>query len=255
MATRRSAENNNRNLRKLEELEAALKLVLDLEDFYSASASTSSLLSANETNLGQDVDPFANPVELLLSDNMPSAVKSLLSSSVATTKRTGSGIDAAPGRVNPSCDRGNNISRPATTVEQSQPQERERRKSEARAKWVELDERLARMSSLSSSSSSTVSKQEWAPIQRLLTDVTAGRADKWVRTASVQEKEAQRKAFVEAQQDDLELQKQQQQQSSNSSTHSSVVMSRSVVPHDVVLGSASSSVGRSILHALLTSSG
>ena len=209
-----------------EQLESALRCVLELEELYGVAGGASAGAGGDERD-----DAAALERELLRRFPMPAA----------------SGADGAGGvRAAESgavqlmftnvAERRNR--RAATTVgtDASRVVGESSSRAEARRKWIELDQSLARLSASSDSTPSStaqpsVDSEEWHAVQRLLLDVGVGRPDRWVRVATAE---------------DAKLRRQQQEQQQPQQRGEAVVTSA------VVLGSAASSACRAILHSVLT---
>jgi hypothetical protein len=208
-------------------LEKALECVLALEEIYSASSNSN---TKNASSLQQQQNAFELNLNNLstYSSDFPltgnHAVDVLLKGGVP---RLGTATTT---------QQNNNV---CNSNEQNQ-----NRKEIAKRNWKELDRLLLEISKNETeklfeddAAEKQVKNYETNRDQKILSDILKGRPDRWVRVASVAEKEAKRQEFMRLTQHEEILQ--QRLKNNNNS--------------DVVLGSAASSVSRMILQTLLNS--
>lgn len=147
-------------------------------------------------------------------------------------------------------------------------QESEKNESEAKRNWLNLDERLLRLASSSSVGTwneednfqSDLLQQRQHGLDKVLADLVRGRPDRWVRIASVAEREGLRNEIGTALNQIAEKKERRQDDASacakagnkeENEAAQQLLKEHQNLTHDVVLGSASSSICRAILNSLL----
>jgi hypothetical protein len=208
----------------ISELEKALECVLALEDIYASTNPEQQNSQNNNNTFELNLNNLSSySADFPLTGNQ--AVDVLLKGGVARTNVH------------------NNYYFHTHQQQNLQQQQQQNRKEIAKQNWKELDRLLAKIAS-SQNNNAKETNQDSAQNEKLeeeketrdrkiLEDVLRGRPDRWVRVASVAEKEAKRQEMQNFGGDVVVV---SQQQTS-----------------EVVLGSAASSVSRMILHTLLNS--
>ena len=143
--------------------------------------------------------------------------------------------------------------------ERAQQQEAsEKRKTEAKTHWFNLDQRLLKLSRQQSPQTNTTPTQKSQ--HQILADVVGGRPDRWVRMASVAERETLKDevgdalntiAMMKEEKGKMQQSKVDDGNSTTTDDDFEFLKHQQRQTHDVVLGSASSSVSRAILHSLM----
>ena len=280
----------------LQDLESALESVLALEDIYSSKLKkhdSSSTFNNNNNNtnslenilrMGTNHSKNFSQIEntrvfghMIGGSSVNGGLEALLKGGTGIRK-----VHSIPAATNSFGGNGNhynnNNNQNMTALlnqqqleanERAQQQEAsEKRKTEAKTHWFNLDQRLLKLSRQQSKissdvlapqpSTSTASTQKSQ--QQILADVGGGRPDRWVRMASVAERETLKDevgdalntiAMMKEEKGKMQKSKVDDGHSTTTDDDFEFLKHQQRQSHDVVLGSASSSISRAILHSLM----
>lgn len=229
--------NHFKNKKMISELEKALECVLALEEIYSSKNtkkkqqqninSSSFTVEANTYNLSTYSADFPltgiEAVDVLLKGGVP---------------RT---------RTN------NNVTMPSMMsmnhIQQQQDSASNLRKEAAKRNWKELDRLLVSLSRRKNDdddkNTDVVVSADEKRNRKILSDVLKGRPDRWVRVASVAEKEAKKRDIQQYYYPSSDQEQENDDDAAKAVNHTET--------SEVVLGSAASSISRMILYTLLNS--
>ena len=274
----------------LQDLETALESVLILEDIYSSKLkkhdSSSTFNNNNNTNslenilrMGTNHSKNFSQIEntrvfghMIGGSSVNGGLEALLKGGTGIRK-----VHSVPATNSFGNGNGNNNQNMTALLNQQQLEANERaqqqeasekRKTEAKTHWFNLDQRLLKLSRQQSKissdvlapqpSTSTASTQKSQ--QQILADVGGGRPDRWVRMASVAERETLKDevgdalntiAMMKEEKGKMQKSKVDDGHSTTTDDDFEFLKHQQRQSHDVVLGSASSSISRAILHSLM----
>lgn len=224
----------------ISELEKALQCVLALEEIYSSKA------KQHQNNINSPSVEINNNNNLAFySPNFPLTGNS----SIDVLLKGGVPRNTSNGNNNSNNNDFSQQQLDFNVNDQNQRQRQQLRKEKAKQNWKELDQILVKLCKhdyRQNNNNADHEEENRRTSKRILADVVKGRIDRWVRVATVAEKEAKKKEIQE-------FEKMMKDDDDSVYYYEKPLMQQQPNAVEVVLGSASSSVSRLILHTLLNS--